>query len=134
MTLFRAYFGGDFSENSIKNNFVLIYELMDEILDYGIPQVPMTHPRLRLRCLYPLGVLEPMRAAETYPAPGLQAASDGPGSDARIPALQVADPNVLKQYVFQKGFVTEATKQRRQLEAANSTLQVVGPPTAPCML
>ncbi len=39
VTLFRAYFGGDFSENSIKNNFVLIYELMDEILDYGIPQV-----------------------------------------------------------------------------------------------
>ena len=31
---------------------------------------------------------------------------------------------MLKQYVFQKGFVTEATKQRRQLEAANSTLQV----------
>ena len=39
VTLFRAYFGGDFSENSIKNNFVLIYELMDETLDYGIPQV-----------------------------------------------------------------------------------------------
>ena len=44
VTLFRAYFGGDFSENSIKNNFVLIYELMDEILDYGIPQVlPVQH-------------------------------------------------------------------------------------------
>ena len=42
VTLFRAYFGGDFSENSIKNNFVLIYELMDEILDFGIPQVPFT--------------------------------------------------------------------------------------------
>jgi hypothetical protein len=39
-------------------------------------------------------------------------------------SLQMADPNVLKQYIFQKGFVTEATKQRRQLEAANSTLQV----------
>lgn len=38
VTLFRAYFGGEFSELSIKNNFVLIYELMDEILDFGIPQ------------------------------------------------------------------------------------------------
>lgn len=36
----------------------------------------------------------------------------------------MADPNVLKQYIFQKGFVTEATKQKRQQEAANSTLQV----------
>ena len=41
-----------------------------------------------------------------------------------IASPQMADPNVLKQYIFQKGFVTEATKQRRQLEAANSTLQV----------
>ena len=38
VNLFRAYFGGEFSELSIKNNFVLIYELMDEILDFGIPQ------------------------------------------------------------------------------------------------
>ena len=48
--------------------------------------------------------------------------------------MQMADPNVLKQYIFQKGFVTEATKQRRQLEAANSTLQVdqslIAPPDA----
>ena len=38
VNLFRAYFGGEFSELSIRNNFVLIYELMDEILDFGIPQ------------------------------------------------------------------------------------------------
>lgn len=39
MTLFKSYFGGEFSEQSIKNNFVLIYELLDETLDYGYPQV-----------------------------------------------------------------------------------------------
>ena len=38
VTLFKSYFGGEFSEQSIKNNFVLIYELMDEILDFGFPQ------------------------------------------------------------------------------------------------
>jgi len=27
--LFRAYFGGKFDESSIRNNFVLIYELLD---------------------------------------------------------------------------------------------------------
>jgi len=33
----KNYFG-DFSEESIRNNFVLIYELLDEVLDYGYPQ------------------------------------------------------------------------------------------------
>lgn len=33
----KAYFG-DFTEESIRNNFVLIYELLDEVLDYGFPQ------------------------------------------------------------------------------------------------
>ena len=44
--MFQAYFGGEFSELSIKNNFVLIYELMDEILDFGIPQVSAAMPIL----------------------------------------------------------------------------------------
>ena len=42
MALFKNYFGGEFSEQSIKSNFVLIYELLDEILDFGYPQV--RHP------------------------------------------------------------------------------------------
>uniref|UniRef100_A0A6V4WFN1 MHD domain-containing protein n=1 Tax=Prymnesium polylepis TaxID=72548 RepID=A0A6V4WFN1_9EUKA len=33
----KNYFGA-FDEDSIKNNFVLIYELLDEVLDYGYPQ------------------------------------------------------------------------------------------------
>ena len=33
----ESYFG-KISEESVKNNFVLIYELLDEILDYGYPQ------------------------------------------------------------------------------------------------
>ena len=33
----KNYFG-DFTEESIRNNFVLIYELLDEVLDYGYPQ------------------------------------------------------------------------------------------------
>lgn len=27
--LFKAYFGGQFDEDAIRNNFVLIYELLD---------------------------------------------------------------------------------------------------------
>jgi len=37
--VFKAYFGGSFDENSIRKNFVLIYELLDEIMDYGYPQI-----------------------------------------------------------------------------------------------
>jgi AP-2 complex subunit mu-1 len=33
----RSYFG-KLDEESVKNNFVLIYELLDEILDFGYPQ------------------------------------------------------------------------------------------------
>lgn len=33
----RAYFG-KLDEESVKNNFVLLYELLDEILDFGYPQ------------------------------------------------------------------------------------------------
>lgn len=32
-----SYFG-KISEENVKNNFVLIYELLDEILDFGYPQ------------------------------------------------------------------------------------------------
>ncbi|KAF8337881.1 Mu homology domain-containing protein [Cantharellus anzutake] len=36
-TIARSYFG-KLDEESVKNNFVLIYELIDEILDFGYPQ------------------------------------------------------------------------------------------------
>ncbi|KAG1359384.1 AP-2 complex subunit mu [Cocos nucifera] len=36
--LFKSYFGGAFDEDAIRNNFVLIYELLDEIMDFGYPQ------------------------------------------------------------------------------------------------
>ena len=41
----QAYFG-KISEENVKNNFVLIYELLDELLDFGYPQV--YHKRLFL--------------------------------------------------------------------------------------
>lgn len=36
--IFKAYFT-EFSEKKLKDNFVLIYELLDEIMDYGYPQI-----------------------------------------------------------------------------------------------
>ncbi|KAL6058727.1 AP-2 complex subunit mu [Balamuthia mandrillaris] len=42
LSVFRAYFDGKVTEETIRNNFVLIYELLDEILDYGYPQTTDT--------------------------------------------------------------------------------------------
>jgi AP-2 complex subunit mu-1 len=39
----KSYFG-EWSETQIKNNFVLIYELLDEVMDYGYPQ--LTDPEI----------------------------------------------------------------------------------------
>ena len=38
--------------------------------------------------------------------------------------LQIVDASILKQYIFQKGFITEAAKAKREAEAQNATLQV----------
>ena len=35
--IFRDYFK-ELEEESIKDNFVIIYELLDEVLDFGYPQ------------------------------------------------------------------------------------------------
>jgi AP-2 complex subunit mu-1 len=35
----KAYFGGDVTENEVKKHFVLIYEILDEVMDYGLPQI-----------------------------------------------------------------------------------------------
>ena len=36
ISICKSYFG-DFDENNIKKHFVLVYELLDEIMDFGIP-------------------------------------------------------------------------------------------------
>ncbi len=36
--VFKKYFG-ELEEESIRDNFVILYELFDEMMDYGYPQV-----------------------------------------------------------------------------------------------
>jgi len=47
VNVMQSYFT-KISEENIKNNFVLIYELLDEILDFGYPQNTevMSYPSL----------------------------------------------------------------------------------------
>ena len=35
----KGYFGGVLNENILKKNFVLVYEILDEIMDFGYPQI-----------------------------------------------------------------------------------------------
>jgi len=39
LQVFTAYFGGKVDETQLRNNFVLIYELLDETMDNGYPQI-----------------------------------------------------------------------------------------------
>lgn len=38
LRVFKAYLGDDFGDESLKGNFTLVYELLDETMDYGYPQ------------------------------------------------------------------------------------------------
>jgi AP-2 complex subunit mu-1 len=36
--VFKSYFGGTFEEDAVRDNFPLVYELLDEVMDFGYPQ------------------------------------------------------------------------------------------------
>lgn len=38
VAVFKAYFDNKVTEEALKENFALVYELLDEILDFGYPQ------------------------------------------------------------------------------------------------
>jgi hypothetical protein len=37
--LCKSYFNGEFGEDQVRKNFALIYELLDEVMDFGYPQI-----------------------------------------------------------------------------------------------
>merc|ERR1712154_362149 len=37
--VFGSYFDNEFNEEKIRSNFVLVYELFDEVMDHGYPQI-----------------------------------------------------------------------------------------------
>ena len=38
VAVFKGYFGGSFEEDTVRDNFPLVYELLDEVMDFGYPQ------------------------------------------------------------------------------------------------
>jgi AP-2 complex subunit mu-1 len=39
ITVCKSYFNGEFDESTVRKNFSLIYELLDEVMDHGFPQI-----------------------------------------------------------------------------------------------
>lgn len=68
--LIKSYCKGDFSEEIIKGNFVLIYELLDDVLDFGYPQ--LTDPTVAKSFIFQKGwateATKRKRAAEAQSA------------------------------------------------------------------
>jgi len=50
ITLFSEYFTS-FEEEAIRDNFVAVYELFDEMMDYGVPQITAKQQLERLVCV-----------------------------------------------------------------------------------
>lgn len=61
--LFKSYFEGALNENSVKRNFVLIYELLDETMDFGFPQ--LTEPAALKSFIMQKGVRSELDAVST---------------------------------------------------------------------
>ena len=126
--LMRTYFGGEFSEAAIRSNFVLVYELLDEVADHGWPQVRKSEGEIRSSCSFssPPGFggrkRRKRRRKKTHSFSFLRLLCLSP-----LPRRQqVTDANSLKALVFQKGFVTSAARIKREAAAAAATLQVTG--------
>ncbi len=54
MDLFRSYFEGALTERSVISNFVLMYELLDEVMDCGFPQI--TEPSSLKQFIFQKGI------------------------------------------------------------------------------
>ena len=60
--ILQAFLGDEFDENSMRNNMTLIYELMDETMDFGYPQNCAIDV---LRLYINLGAVKPVDENET---------------------------------------------------------------------
>jgi AP-2 complex subunit mu-1 len=59
--ILKAYLGEDFDETAMRNNMTLIYELMDETMDFGSPQNCAVHV---LRLYIQIGNVKPQDELE----------------------------------------------------------------------
>eukprot|EP00850_Spirogloea_muscicola_P021210 SM000240S08627 [mRNA] locus=s240:69251:72702:- [translate_table: standard] len=106
--LFKAYFGGSFDEDAIRNNFVLIYELLDGEAGAAPPDL----------CPGQQGSRKDQKLREK------QQPAHSKIMDFGYP--QNLSPEILKLYITQEGVRSPFSKAPDTRPPANATLQVTG--------
>ncbi len=76
---------GVLSEESIRKNFVLIYEIIDEMIDFGFPQLSSTEQ------IKPFVFTEPIVISNKISAPSLFSKNTTSGDSIKKPISQVTD-------------------------------------------
>ncbi|KAK3041600.1 hypothetical protein RJ639_000734, partial [Escallonia herrerae] len=109
VALFKSYFGGSFDEDAIRNNFVLIYELLDG------SQIPQNHREGHDASWEDLGG----SLARSCNCPDL-----GEIMDFGYP--QNLSPEILKLYITQEGVRSPFSTKPADKPVPNATLQVTG--------
>uniref|UniRef100_A0A453PAX7 MHD domain-containing protein n=1 Tax=Aegilops tauschii subsp. strangulata TaxID=200361 RepID=A0A453PAX7_AEGTS len=108
VALFKSYFGGTFDEDAIRNNFVLIYELLDGkgTSDFGLSLLLQFPPWI----LFLFAILTLCNCAEIM--------------DFGYP--QNLSPEILKLYITQEGVRSPFSSKPSDKPVPNATLQVTG--------
>ena len=85
---------GVLSEESIRKNFVLIYEIIDEMIDFGYPQLSSTEQ------IKPFVFTEPVVISSKISAPSIFSKNTTSGDSVKKPISQVTDSKSKKNEIF----------------------------------
>ncbi|KAK9927927.1 hypothetical protein M0R45_025088 [Rubus argutus] len=120
VALFKSYFGGAFDEDAIRNNFVLIYELLDVILiSWEYDDVELSNI---ISALHFLTVICKIMSEFIYHV-------QHPPLNCEIMDFgypQNLSPEILKLYITQEGLRSPFSSKPTDKPVPNATLQVTG--------
>eukprot|EP00347_Sterkiella_histriomuscorum_P012152 403369694 len=98
MKVFRDYCGV-LNEESIRKNFVLIYELIDEIIDYGHPQL-MTTENIKQFIVNEAILIQQKQQQSSNFRPTIFSSNTIPSTAIQRPLSQITDKKSMKNEIF----------------------------------
>ena len=99
MKVFRD-FCGVLNEESIRKNFVLIYEIIDEIIDYGHPQLMTTENIKQFIVNEPILIQPKAQATSSSFAPRIFSSNTVASTAIQRPLSQITDKKNMKNEIF----------------------------------
>ena len=97
MKVFRDYCGV-LNEETIRKNFVLIYEIIDEIIDYGHPQIMSTEHIKQFIVNEPILIQQKQTSSNFRPT--LFSSNTIPSTAIQRPLSQITDKKNMKNEIF----------------------------------